>query len=325
MRADRLLSILLLLQMSGRVTARELSERLEVSERTIHRDMEALCAAGIPVTADRGSGGGFGLSSAYQTNLTGLSMEEARALVIAQSSKLLADLGLSRASDTAFIKLLASLPTLARRDVDFTRERIHVDGAGWYEGAGEDVRFLPMLQDALWRERRVTVTYERGDRSRVERTVDPLGLVVKGRIWYLAAAVDGEVRSYRVSRVHAVEVLAAPAFRPPDFDLAAFWRNSVADFKSTVPRTPATIRVSPDLRERLRRTTLPEVVSECSASLDGWVIMEVRFDVESEACEWLARNARNAEAIAPESLRTAVTRYAEDIIRMYGRGRMVAD
>src|SRR5438874_11494791 len=130
MRADRLLSILLILQVHQRITARELSKRLEVSERTIHRDMEALGAAGVPVYAERGTGGGWVLSEAYQTNLTGLNEAEIQSLFLANPPHLLADLGLRQASEGALIKLLAALPSISRRDAEFARQRLHVDGAG---------------------------------------------------------------------------------------------------------------------------------------------------------------------------------------------------
>ena len=217
MRADRLLSILLLLQVNKRLTARALAERLEVSERTVLRDMEALGAAGVPVTAERGAGGGWGLVPGYRSDLTGLNAAETQALFLGESShkpsRLLADLGMGRAADAALIKLLASLPVRSRRDVEYTRERLHIDGAGWYQ-SGEAFPLLPALQEAVWSERQVRMEYQKADGSTVERLVNPLGLVAKGSVWYLVADAEGGLRSYRVSRVRAACLTGCRASAP---------------------------------------------------------------------------------------------------------------
>src|SRR5215212_5054303 len=196
MRADRLLSIMLLLQVHRRLTARELANRLEVSERTIHRDMDALSGAGIPVFAERGSGGGWALMEEYRTNLTGLNKEEIQALFVMNSPRLLADLGLSKASDAARIKLRAALPSMSRDDAEYARQRVHIDATGWNRSE-ESILMLPTIQEAIWKERKLHILYERSGCPATERLVDPLGLVAKGSVWYLVAGVEGETRSYR--------------------------------------------------------------------------------------------------------------------------------
>ena len=244
MRADRLLSILLLLQTHQRLTGRDLAKRLEVSERTIHRDMEALGMAGVPVMAERGTGGGWSLLEGYRTNLTGLTSSEMQALLLASPTRLLADLGLRQAAEAALLKLLAALPAVSRSNAEYARQRLHVDGAGWHEAA-EAVPYLLPIQEAIWQERTLRLTYQRGDGATVERLVDPLGLVAKGGVWYLVASVEGELRSYRVSRVLGAEATEASFARPPAFDLAAYWQQSTADFKANLPRYPATLRADP--------------------------------------------------------------------------------
>src|SRR5205085_5551064 len=222
MRADRLLSILLLLQVHRRVTARELAARLEVSERTIHRDMEALSMAGVLVIAERGTNGGWSLIEEYRTNLTGLSKDEAQALLLMQPARVLADLGLGKASDAALIKLAAALPAAHRDAAEYALARIHIDLAGWNH-ADEAVASLPLIQQAIWRERKLRFSYERGPHCEaVERTLDPLGLVAKGSAWYLVAAIDGETRSHRASRIIAATLLDQACVRPKGFDLARF-------------------------------------------------------------------------------------------------------
>lgn len=187
MRADRLLSILLLLQVRRQITARELAQRLGVSARTIHRDMEALSGAGVPVLAERGTGGGWHLLEEYRTNLTGLSDAEVQALFLTSPGRLFADLGLARATDGALIKLLAALPTRHRHRAEDVQQRIHIDVAGWRQIEGT-VPTLPLVQEAIWGERKLRIVYQRGEGRDVERIVDPLGLVAKGSLWYLVAA-----------------------------------------------------------------------------------------------------------------------------------------
>src|SRR5580698_7497565 len=209
MRADRLLSILLLLQVRRRVTARDLAKRLEVSERTVLRDMDALSGAGVPVMAERGVGGGWSLVESYHTKLTGLSAAEIQSLFLARPPRLMADLGLKQESDAAMIKLQASLPAGSRQHADFARQRILVDSRGWRDPA-ESVACLPVLLDALWRARRVRFVYSRVLCEAGERVADPLGLVAKGSTWYLVARVEQHAeapRTYRVSRMREAAIL----------------------------------------------------------------------------------------------------------------------
>jgi predicted DNA-binding transcriptional regulator YafY len=318
MRADRLLSIMLLLQVHQRVTSRELARRLEVSERTIHRDMEALGAAGIPVYAERGSSGGWALSEAYQTNLTGLNESEIQALFLT-TPQLLADLGLHQAADAALIKLMAALPTISRRDAEFARQRIHVDGAGWLR-AREALPFLPTVQEALWQDRKLQLTYQRGDDCTVERLVDPLGLVAKGSVWYLVAAVDGSPRTYRVARVRAATVTKKACERPADFDLAAHWEQSSIEFRANLPRYPATLRAQPAVLPALHapgRYARVDRVGEPDA--DGWLRVNMLFEEEHNACEYVLSFGPRIEVLEPPTLRDLVRQAAEGIAALYAR------
>lgn len=316
MRADRLLSILLLLQVNRSLTARELATRLEVSERTIYRDMEALGAAGVPVLGERGTGGGWRLLEAYRTNLTGLNQAEIQSLFLAKPPRLLNDLGLHQASEAAFIKLLAALPALSRRAAEEARQRLYVDAAGWYE-TQEDVSALPTLQEAIWQERRVRFIYRLGNGSIVERVADPLGLVAKGRVWYLVAAVEGEPRSYRVSRIQEIQQLEEACVRPTDFDLAAYWEQSAAEFRASLPRFPAVVRVSPALYARLQQTHALRIELAGPPEADGWVRLTVLFEEGHEACEQVLRFGAEIEALEPASLRERVMAAAQGITALY--------
>jgi predicted DNA-binding transcriptional regulator YafY len=318
MRADRLLSILLLLQVHRRVTARELAKRLEVSERTIHRDMEALGAAGVPVVAGRGTGGGWGLLEAYRTNLTGLNEAEIQALFLSGPPRLLADLGLDKASQAALIKLLAALPSLSRRSAEEMSQRIYVDAAGWRQ-PGEAIPFLPILQEAIWQERKVRLSYQRGgDGSAVERLVEPLGLVAKGSIWYLVAAVEGEFRSYRVSRVQGAALTDESFVRPPGFDLAAHWEQSTTEFKANLPRYPATLRADPALLPRMRQEShYSRILRVGEPEADGWVTVEMLFEEEHSARDYVLSFGPQMEVLEPPSLREQVLEAAKGIVARY--------
>jgi predicted DNA-binding transcriptional regulator YafY len=319
MRADRLLSILLLLQEHGRLSARNLSRRLEVSPRTIYRDMDALSGAGIPVLAERGSGGGWTLLDDYRTKLTALTTAEIQTLVLARPSRLLADLGLHQAAEAALLKLLAALPDVVRRDAEYARQRIHVDPTGWNDSE-ENVTALPILQEAVWQERKLHLTYRRRDEAPVERTVNPLGLVAKGRIWYLVGTVDGAPRTYRVSRIEEARIADEAAVRPPEFDLAAFWGQSSADFAAALPRYPVQVRMDAGSLPMLRFLgRYIHVLRAEPADDDGWLNLELEFNSEEDACRHLLGFGPRVEILEPRALRERVATLAAAVVALYAR------
>ena len=317
MRADRLLSVLLLLQVHRRQTARELAQRLEVSERTIHRDMEALSAAGFAVFAERGSGGGWMLVEGYKTNLTGLNKDEIQALFLTKPLRLLADLGLAKASDAAMIKLSAALPAAHRDNAEHARQRIHIDVTGWTR-SDEAVRLLPVLQQAVWQERKLTFTYERSGCDPVDRLADPLGLVAKGSVWYLIAVVDGDTRSYRVSRIVSAELTGEPCVRPKGFDLAQYWEQSKVSFKAQLPNYRATLRAHPDVFPRMSFAgRFARIEHSDAPDSDGWIRVAMRFDVEEMAVEYALSFGARMEVLEPETLREKVIAAAKSVITFY--------
>ena len=318
MRADRLVSILLLLEVHRRITARELAKRLEVSERTIHRDMDALSAAGVPVFAERGNGGGWSLMEAYKTNLTGLNNSEIQALFLTKPAQLLSDLGLRQASEGGLIKLLAALPSVSRRDAEYARQRIHIDTAGW-RNSPENVAWLPVLHDAIWQERKLQFTYERAGCEASERLADPLGLVAKGSVWYLVAAVDGEPRTYRASRIREARVTDQPCARPPDFDLATHWQQSAVDFRASLPRYYAKVRIAPAVFPWMAYMGRASRVEHSEPCADGWSTLSMRFDAEEEAAQFALSFGAQAEVLEPEPLREKVVAAAQEIVSLYAR------
>jgi predicted DNA-binding transcriptional regulator YafY len=316
MRADRLLSILLLLQVHRRMTARELATRLEVSERTVHRDMLALSGVGVPVTAQRGSGGGWGLLETYQTNLTGLNEAEIQALFLAGPQQLLKDLGLNRASEAALIKLLAALPAISRRDAQTMQEHIHFDTAGWRQSA-ESVPCLHVVQDAVWQGRKLQFEYPQGDKM-VQRVVDPLGLVAKGNAWYLVAAVGGERRNYRISRIRDAHRLEDPCLRPDSFDLAAYWEQSTSEFQANLPRYLATLRFAPEEIDNIGSINVfTRALQEAPADEAGRVTRIMLFESERAACAFVLGFGGKVEVIEPPALRERVLLYAEQVLALF--------
>jgi predicted DNA-binding transcriptional regulator YafY len=320
MRADRLLSIMLLLQLYQRLTAGELARRLEVSERTIHRDMEALSTAGVPVVAERGSGGGWALVDGYRTNLTGLNGEEIQTLFAGLPGRLLADLNLDRASDAAHVKLLAALPASSRADAEYARRRIHVDVAGW-GSAVEALPHLHTIQEAVWQGRKLLLAYGRGgddDAPPAERAVDPLGLVAKGGVWYLVASAGGEVRSYRVSRVASARLTGEAAVRPEGFDLAAFWAGSVARFREEMPRFDATFRAHKSVLHLLHYAgRFSRLLEASEPDAGGWADVRMRFQFEEDAAGLALGFGTRVEVVEPAALRDKVLKMAEEVVAFY--------
>jgi predicted DNA-binding transcriptional regulator YafY len=301
------------------MTARDLARRLEVSERTIHRDMEALGVSGIPVLAERGTGGGWSLLEPYQTTLTGLNEAEIQALFLAKPASLLADLGLNQAAEAALIKLFATLSSGQRRGAEYARQRIYIDTTGWRQSE-ETATWLPTLQEAVWEERQIRLIYRRNDDTQVERTVDPLGLVAKGNIWYLVAGMEGETRSYRVSRVVTAEPLETPARRPPGFDLEAYWKESASQFRANLPAYRARVRVAPGLFKRLAFTLRFARIEETGQpDEDNWLPLVIRFQTEEEACEHLLGYGAQAEVLEPPELREKVILAAQQALYFYAR------
>lgn len=320
MRADRLLSILLLLQLHRRITARELAKRLEVSERTIHRDMEALSTAGIPVTAERGITGGWSLLEEYRTNLTGLNEAEIQALFLTQPNRLLTDLGLHKAADAAIIKLLAALPSISRRDAEYVHQRIYIDNASWHQ-TEENVSSLATLQKAVLQERKLLFIYQRdgNDTSTAfERMVDPLGLVAKGSTWYLIAAIENDIRSYRVSRIQRAEVLDKPCLRPHGFDLADYWAQSSTRFVANLPRYTVTVRIAPEVLEHIYHAgRYAKIEATEPADASGWMRLRLQFEMEDAACGYLLSFGPRVEIIEPVELRERVIALARSVVEFY--------
>src|ERR1700710_1769270 len=281
MRASRLLSLLMLLQSRGRVSAQVLAAALEVSVRTIHRDVDELSAAGVPVWADRGRLGGFQLQPGWRTRVDGLTAPEAQAMFLGGLPGPAAELGLGEAMASAQLKLLAALPEGWREDARRVSARFHLDPIDWYRGPSA-TDHLPAIARAVWSERRVAMRYESW-KGEVSRRVDPLGLVLKAGIWYLAAQVGNGVRTYRLSSILDLEVTDDPFERPANFDLAAWWQASTKRFEKALAVTTAHLRATAAGMKALRDlgSAVPQTAEATAGAPDekGW--RRVTIPIES--------------------------------------------
>ncbi|WP_028538962.1 helix-turn-helix transcriptional regulator [Paenibacillus sp. J14] len=318
MRADRLLNLLLLLQNRGKMSSRQLAELLEVSERTIVRDIEALSAAGIPVYAERGSRGGWVLADSYRTNLTGMRPEEIVSLLLANHNELLKDLGIQGDFQAAYQKLLAAAPAPIRQDAELIRERLHIDGAGWH-ASEEAFPWLSAVQEAVWAQRKLRIRY-RKEEGITERIIHPLGLVAKRNVWYVAAEQepDGELRTFRISRLEEASLLDETFMRPEGFDLAAYWEQSTARFKSELPRYVARVRTTEAGLDRLRKERFIKVLQVENSDNQGQILAEVDLQTLDWACGVILRIGRDAEVLEPQELRERMISEAQAILALYG-------
>jgi predicted DNA-binding transcriptional regulator YafY len=301
MRASRLVSLLLLLQTRGQLTAAELAERFDVSVRTIHRDIESLGDAGVPVEAVRGPAGGYRLARGYRTRLTGLTGEEAEALFAAPA----AELGLGGVLADARLKLLAAMPAELQERAERSERLFHLDTRGWFRGE-DKTPHLPTLASAVWQGKRVRARYREGARV-VQRTVDPLGLVLKAGAWYLVARRSAGMRVYRVSRFVSARVLADQFQRPEGFELDGFWEEWSRTFEESTRRFSVKLRASDLVRRFLPRELQAE---------DG--VYTVRFDSLDDAFRELLKFGPDAEVLDPPELRDRIAVAAAQVADLYG-------
>ncbi|MFC9582262.1 helix-turn-helix transcriptional regulator [Streptomyces yangpuensis] len=319
MRADRLLSLLLLLQNRGRMTAPELAAELEVSVRTVYRDIDALGASGVPVLADRGPAGGYRLADGYRTRLTGLTDTQAGSLFLAGVPGPAQDLGLGADLAAAQLKLQAALPAPLAGRARQIQDRFHLDATAWFRDA-DPVPHLARIAQAVWDQRVLHAHYRRW-RGEVRRELHPLGLVLKSGIWYLVAGVDdGAVRTYRVARFLAVDTAEEGFERPAGFELATYWQESTSRLDAALHRQTAQLRLSPRGRQLLPMqfgaAGTRALADAGPPDADGWVRLTLAVESEAVAVGDLLRLGTEAEVLGPPELRRAL---AETVTALAGR------
>ncbi|MFE9168325.1 helix-turn-helix transcriptional regulator [Streptomyces kebangsaanensis] len=324
MRAARLIKMVLLLQSRPSMTAAELARELEVSERTVTRDAQALSEAGVPVYADRGRAGGYRLVGGYRTRLTGLARGEAEALFLSGVPTALREMGLEDAASAARLKVSAALlPSL--RDASRTAaQRFHLDAPDWFREP-RTPELLPAVADAVWDDRRIAARYRRGEEEAV-RELEPYGLVLKAGVWYLCARVAGPgacsgssaFRVYRVDRFTAVEAAGQRFERDGGFDLPGFWEERAEQFARSILRAEVVVRLSEEGVRRLVHAVGPVPAREALAAAGapdghGWVTVTVPVESEQVAHTQLTALGPEVEVLAPKELRE---RFARDAARL---------
>lgn len=323
MRASRLLSLLMLLQTRGRMTAPELAAELEVSVRTVYRDVESLSAAGVPVYADRGPAGGYRLVDGYRTRLTGLTSDEAVSLFLAGLPGPASELGMGPVLAGAQLKLLAALPDELRERAAAMRELFHLDAPGWFRDP-EPIPYLSEIGDAVWARRRLRVRYRSWRRGEQWTTLEPLGVVLKAGLWYLVARAGDKIRTFKIARVGAVEPLEEEFARPEGFDLAKFWQDWTERFERDTYTAEAVIRISPQGRARAVYLTAPAVrraIEETAGAPDaeGWFRATVPIESIRHAVVDLLKLGADLEVLEPAELREAVIDRITALSRLYDR------
>ncbi|MFD0802442.1 helix-turn-helix transcriptional regulator [Streptomonospora algeriensis] len=334
MRASRLVSLLLLLQNRGRMTAAELASALEVSERTIYRDAEALSGAGIPLYADRGAGGGYRLVEGYRTRLTGLTSGEAGSLFLSGLPDAAAQLGLGAEMAAADLKLLAALPQELHRGAERVRARFHLDAPGWWRRA-EETPHLSAIAAAVWDQHTLDVAYRRWDGTEVRRRLDPLGIVLKGGSWYFLArphpepggsappagpSADPRPRTFRVSRVRELGVREETFERPADFDLAACWSEWSSEFEHSRHRLRTRVRLSRRGLELVHALSSPITaagVQGLESGADGWCEAELHVESVAVATAEFAAYGPEIEVLEPAELRESLSRHLRAAAALY--------
>ncbi|MFJ3922005.1 helix-turn-helix transcriptional regulator [Streptomyces sp. NPDC090022] len=325
MRADRLLSLLLLLQNRGRMTAPELAAELEVSVRTVYRDIESLGASGVPVLADRGPAGGYRLMDGYRTRLTGLTDAEADSLFLLGAPGPARDLGLGAVLATARLKVLAALPAGLAERSRLVEDRFHLDAPAWFRDA-DPVPHLAAVARAVWEQRVLRAHYRRWS-GEVHRELRPLGLVLKSGIWYLVAQAGSDpagVRTYRVSRLLDVEPTGEVFERPEGFGLVTYWEEQARRLESRLHQQTARLRLSPRgvklLPMQFGAAGSRAVAAAGPPDAEGWVEVDLPVESEAIAVGDLLRLGPEAEVLGPAPLREALSGTVEVLARRYARG-----
>ena len=320
MRADRLLSLLMLLQARGQMTARELARTLEVSERTIYRDIDALSGAGVPVYGQPGPQGGYALLDSFRTDLTGLTEGEVRTLFMLGIPAPLADLGVSQEFRAALLKLSAALPDARRRDEVWVRQRFHLDSTAWHQGE-EPVPHLQTVHQAVWQDRKLHMVYRTPVAVEIERLVAPYGLVAKAGVWYLVCARNDAMHVHRVADLVDARASAEPFERPAGFDLGAFWRTWCEEHEANLPRFTAIVRVAPGFLPELPRyfgsPIRTKIAQAGPPDAEGWLRLELSFESLEAARERILGFGRGVQVLEPRALQRSVLDYAEQIVALY--------
>ncbi|MEK3788491.1 helix-turn-helix transcriptional regulator [Paenibacillus sp. FSL K6-1230] len=335
MRADRLLALLLLLQTHGKLTTRELAERLEVSSRTVIRDLEALSVAGLPVYSERGPDGGWRLMEDFRSRLGMMRLHEIKSLFIVPSDTIMRQLGLPAREDEVRAKLLHALPSPMKREAEQFLDKIYIDTGTWAPAveSKEQAERFALVYEAVWQELQLQMEYEKADGSRIQRSVAPLGLVAKGNTWYLVASSGtDQLRSYRLSRMLSVQITSDAIVRPAEFSLRAYWHQSKNEFVQGIPVYEADVLAHRSILGRLTFTGKfvkhihlhEERSGERLTDENFWTRVSLHFNDEEEIVEYVMGFGERMKLLQPEHLIDTIAERAQAILKLYGSSKIIS-
>ena len=309
MRANRLLSLMFLLQSKGRMTGEELAESLAVSKRTIYRDIEALNLSGVPIYTQDGRNGGVYLDKQYRISLNSLGREEIQSLFISATQGPINDIGLNHAMENALLKLLAALPLRYRDEAEQMRQRIHFDPSQWFYQ--RDVsQWMSQLLQATFSDRKLGLHYLRSNGTPLETIICPYGLVAKMDIWYLVAMTnEGDIRTFRVSRFTSLQILDETFQRSPTFDLATYWKENTSHYQESKPRYIVEVRVAPGNPGVVRYLQEAYGAQPQPPDHQGWMPLTLTLSAMQEARMVIMGMGNQIEIIKPSELRDEVRQW----------------
>lgn len=315
MKADRLISILMLLKVHKQLTAKDLAKRLEVSVRTIYRDIESLSSIGVPIFTDRGTNGGIKLLGDYQTSLSGINKDELYSLFIPTGDKVLDDLGIGKLKDSTMIKLLGDSSTYQINEIKNIQNYIFIDMYTWGENPLKvDTAILSILKEGIWNSKVLNIAYRKINETK-DVILNPLGLVCKRGIWYLIGENNDIIKTYKVSNIESALLTDILFDRPKDFNLEKHWKSSTSNFKSSIPKHTFTFKVNPSIVNHIKARqfiSISNIVAE-----DDNIYMDINFDAIFQGIEFAFGYGKDMEIIYPIDARTEIKKKASEITKLY--------
>lgn len=315
MKADRLISILMLLQIHKKLTANELAQRLEVSVRTIYRDVESLSSLGIPVFSDRGTNGGIELLGDYKTSLNGINDDEIYSLFLPTGDKILEDLGIQKLKDSTILKLLGNSSPYQVKEIENIQNYIYIDMHTWSENptnVNKDI--LSILQNAIWNHKILKIVYRKINETK-EVILNPLGLVCKRGIWYLIGINAEVIKTYKVTSIESALLINKHFDRPSDFNLEAHWKSSTSNFKSLIPKYTFTFKVNSSVINHIKERKFITINNEVIK--DNEIYLDINFDDIWQGIEFAFTYGKNIKIIKPIEAINEIKIKASEVIKLY--------
>ncbi|EQB87709.1 putative DNA-binding transcriptional regulator YafY [Clostridium punense] len=315
MRADRLISILMLLQIHKKLTASELSERLEVSVRTIYRDIDTLSGIGVPIVADKGINGGIKLIGNYKTSITGINKNELFSLFLPTGDKILEDLGIEKLKDSTILKILGETSTEDLREFENLQNYIYIDMNTWNEpNTILNTNTLSLLQNAIWNSKVLKIIYRKTEEVK-EVKLEPLGLVCKRGTWYLVAINNHIIKTYKVTSIESALLMPNTFTRPDNFNLKSYWIDSTNNFKSLIPKYTFTFKVNPKVLNNIKER--PFITISETMHKDDDIYLKIKFDSLWQGVEFAFGYGKSIKIIEPLEAISEIKRKAEEVLELY--------